>query len=81
MVQGKIIFEGRVLDSDDPLRLGRLRVLPKIELLDDIKESVPSGCKDITEVETNVKQICQWKENDPFVILPLLPFYTKKPSQ
>jgi hypothetical protein len=74
MVQGKIVYQGTVLDNDDPLRLGRLRVLPEIELLDDIKESIPSQCKDLSDVETNVKQTCKWKENDPFVILPLLPF-------
>jgi hypothetical protein len=77
MELGKILFEGKVLDSDDPLRLGRLRILPIIEKIDDIKESIPQKCKDVTDVETGIKQICKWKENDPFVILPLIPFYAQ----
>ena len=70
----KIIFQGYVVDSDDPLRLGRLRVIPESENIDDIKSNIPSECKDDTDIETNLKKKCKWTKDDPFLISPLLPF-------
>jgi hypothetical protein len=70
----KIIFQGYVVDADDPLRLGRLRVVPESENLDDIKSNIPPECKDDGDIETGLKKKCKWTKDDPYVILPLLPF-------
>jgi hypothetical protein len=70
----KIIFQGYVVDSDDPLRLGRLRIIPEMENVNDIKQNITPACKDDSDIETNVKKKCKWTKDDPFVILPLLPY-------
>ena len=70
----KILYQGYVIDSDDPLRLGRLRVVPESENINDIKSTVVQACKDDTDIETGVKRKCKWTKDDPFTIIPLLPF-------
>ena len=70
----KILYQGYVVDSDDPLRLGRLRVIPDSENVEDIKSAVIQGCKDETDVVTGVKRKCKWTKDDPFTIIPLLPY-------
>jgi hypothetical protein len=70
----KILYQGYVVDSDDPLRLGRLRVIPDSENVEDIKSTVTQACKDETDVVTGVKRKCKWTKDDPFTIIPLLPY-------
>lgn len=70
----KILYQGYVVDSDDPLRLGRLRVIPDSENVEDIKSTVIQACKDETDVVTGVKRKCKWTKDDPFTIIPLLPY-------
>jgi len=70
----KIIFQGRVVDNDDRLRLGRLRVIPEGENVDEIKNSIIQACKDPNDTLTGIKTTCKWTKDDPFTIIPLLPY-------
>jgi hypothetical protein len=55
----RVLIPGKVLDNIDPLMLGRIRVLPKI---DNQQQNEP------TDKE-------RWTNLDPFVCLPLIPYY------
>lgn len=59
MIDKRIIIPGKVLDVDDPLMLGRIRVLPQIE-------NEQQGQPDQKEL---------WTKKDPFVCQPLIPYY------
>lgn len=69
----QIIFPGECIDSNDPLRLGRIRAILKIEnTLDREKANENFGVKTYEE----------WGYNDPFVYLPLLPYFISvKPKE
>jgi len=62
----QILYRGQCIDSDDPMRLGRIRAVPK------------------TENTTNTEQsntYTEWSYDDPFVFLPLLPFFINTPPK
>ena len=59
MIDKRIIIPGKVLNVDDPLMLGRIRVLPQIE---NQQQSEPDS-----------KEL--WTKKDPFVCQPLIPYY------
>ena len=61
----QIIFPGVVIDNQDPWMLGRIRVQPEAEYFENIKKSFP----DFDEKKD------QWTKRDPFVVLPLLPYF------
>lgn len=58
-----IIYYGQVVDVDDPLILGRLRVEPKDWQIQSYKNANP------------IKDSEKWSTKDPFVYLPLLPIF------
>jgi hypothetical protein len=62
----KIIFRGECVSSDDPKRLGRIRAIPKTEDEDQIYSS---------SLDNGEQNWREWSSKDPFVYLPLLPFF------
>jgi len=70
------IYYGEVIDNDDPLMLGRIRVHPKQENLDALKASNPGFQEDANSTETG-----KWSNEDPLVFLPLLPYYINQVPQ
>lgn len=65
----KIIFQGYVINNQDPLMLGRIRAIP----VDAIESQLlPEGFNPITDIFTS---------KDPLVYLPLLPYYISQIPQ
>ena len=61
--QDKTIFPGYVKDNQDPMMLGRVRVTP---LFEKYQDSLPDNWVEETD---------KWTSRDPFIFLPLLPYY------
>lgn len=61
--QSKVIFQGYVKDNQDPMMLGRVRVVPLFERYQD---SLPEDWQEERD---------KWTPKDPFIFLPLLPYY------
>jgi len=62
------IFWGFVMDNQDPLMLGRIRVQPKQE---QYEASLPKNPDGTSKEESEYA----WTQEDPFIFLPLLPYY------
>lgn len=67
------IYYGRVLDNNDPLMLGRVRVHPDHENLPAL-EGANQNFDDGSQNENNGK----WSINDPLIFLPLLPYFVNQ---
>lgn len=61
----QIMFMGRCVNSDDPYMLGRIRVYPEDQNIADRLASVYNFNEEKDA----------WNDNDPFVFLPLLPYF------
>ena len=72
----RILYYGEVLDNDDPLMLGRIRVHPKQENYEAMKNANPNFVEDSTNTKNG-----KWSEFDPFLFIPLLPYYINQVPQ
>lgn len=70
------IYYGRVLDSNDPLMLGRIRVHPEHENLIALESSIDGFKKDSIKLSDG-----KWSEKDPLIFLPLLPYFVNQVPQ
>jgi len=70
--RGQIIYKGQCIDSNDPMRLGRIRAILKTENQSD---------REIANENYGKKTYRNWDERDPFVFKPLLPFFINTPPK
>lgn len=61
----QIIFQGTVIDNEDPFMLGRIRVHPE-------DQSISNRLGSITDWNENKDK---WTDRDPFIFIPLLPYF------
>ena len=66
----KIIFPGSVIDNDDPMMLGRIRVRPETLRYQDMIKG-----QGLEMVDNDVPDEEKWGTKDPFIFLPLLPYF------
>ena len=69
---GQIIYRGQCVDSNDPMRLGRIRAYLKTENTSD---------RELANENQGRKLYTEWDERDPFVFKPLLPFFINTPPK
>jgi hypothetical protein len=70
--RSQIIYKGQCIDSNDPMRLGRIRAILRTENVDDREKANQNFGKQIYK---------EWDANDPFVFNPLLPFFINTPPK
>ena len=70
--RAQIIYKGQCIDSNDPMRLGRIRAILKTENQSD---------REIANENYGKKTYRNWDERDPFVFKPLLPFFINTPPK
>lgn len=67
-MRDRIVFYGRVISTDDPLRLGRIRCQEITNVEQSIQQAIP-----LDKQNSNVTQ--EWTDNDNFLCYPLLPIF------
>ena len=70
--RGQIIYKGECLNSNDPLRLGRIRAISKTENVQD---------RETANENYGEKTYQEWDSKDPFIYKPLLPFFLNSPPK
>ena len=70
--RGQIIYKGECLDSNDPLRLGRIRAIQKTENVQD---------REAANENYGEKTYQEWDSKDPFIYKPLLPYFLNTPPK
>lgn len=74
----QLLFYGKVLDANDPQKLGRIRALISPGDINNIFR-IPED--KLNEQGNDIDDKYKWKREDPFVYLPLLPFFLKTPPK
>jgi hypothetical protein len=77
----RIMYGGTVRDIDDPLNVGRIRVLPDppenvpqiLKAYENVKDT--TGNSVLNDTDDDVNEKAKFTDNDPFVYIPLLPLY------
>lgn len=69
----KFLWPGIVLSNDDIMGLNRIRVKQETKNFQDYLDTVPAEYWN--EDKTDLQEKYWWKDQDPFVTLPLLPFF------
>jgi len=70
--RAQIIYKGQCIDSNDPLRLGRIRAILKTENQRD---------REIANENFGKQTYKEWDDRDPFLFKPLLPFFINTPPK
>jgi len=70
--KAQIIYKGECIDSNDPMRLGRIRAILKTENTED---------RELANENLGKQTYVEWDERDPFVFKPLLPFFINTPPK
>lgn len=70
--ESQIIYKGQCIDSNDPMRLGRIRAILKTENTTD---------REIANENLGKQTYREWDDRDPFVFKPLLPFFINTPPK
>jgi len=73
-IDGQQIFFGTCIDSDDPLMLGRVRVEPETMNITALQNSNSKFDANSTDPNKNGP----WSDVDPFIYLPLLPYFVNQ---
>jgi hypothetical protein len=68
----QVLFYGKVKDNQDPQKIGRIRALPTPSDINNLYKIPPELLNDSG---TDIRSEYWWQREDPFVFLPLLPFF------
>jgi len=73
--ENQILFPAFVVDNNDPMMLGRCRVVIETNSYSDTLVGTLLNESKLLNSPNEVSAKDKWTINDPFVFLPLLPFY------
>lgn len=71
--QNKLIYPGVVISNNDIMGLNRIRVKPETQYFRDYISSVPKEY--LKDDGSDLEEKYWWGSQDPFIALPLLPFF------